>query len=61
VAGAATGAAVLAGTLVGGLGRQVGQGPVDLLPDPAECDPEHSLPPGQQIHDLVATVLNGLL
>src|SRR2546421_11548722 len=39
--------------LVGGLRRQLGQRPVDLLPDPAERDPEHPLPAGQQIHHLI--------
>src|SRR5215469_781716 len=38
--------------LVGGLGREIGERPVDLLPDPAERDPEHALPASQQVHHL---------
>src|SRR5207245_2152086 len=39
--------------LVGLLGGQFGQGPVDLLPDAAERDTEHALPALQQVHHLV--------
>src|SRR5262247_2756464 len=39
--------------LVGGLGRQLGERPVYLLPDPAERDPEHALPTRQQVHHLI--------
>src|SRR5215472_9061943 len=50
-AGAVRGGGLLP-ELVGGLRREVGERPVDLLPDPAERDPEHTLPAGQQVHHL---------
>src|SRR5215831_16492733 len=52
VAAGAVCAGRLLAELVGGLRRQLGERPVDLLPDPAERDPEHALPAGQQVHHL---------
>src|SRR5215470_10598159 len=53
VAAGAVHAGRLLAELVGGLRREVGERPVDLLPDPAERDPEHALPAGQQVHHLI--------
>src|SRR5215470_17961599 len=39
--------------LVSRLGWELGERPVDLLPDPAERDPEHPLPARQQVHHLI--------
>src|SRR5215813_12310832 len=41
------------GLVAGPFGGQLGQGAFNLLPDPAERDPEHALAALQQVHDLV--------
>src|SRR5215469_9608132 len=52
LAAGAVRAGPLLAELVGGLRGEIGERPVDLLPDPAERDPEHALPAGQQVHHL---------